>query len=479
MCALFRRISFQAKAWWVAAAFMVPLVVLLQFIWAGAAAQIAFAGLERQGVDYARPLLDLLQAAQGRRLAAVAAGADLPEWQTRVQAAFERVQARDAELGRRFGADKPFAALRQAHQALLAAPTAGSADETQLAHDRYVAAALALLGEVANGSQLVLDPDADTFHMMELSVARGPLQLENTARLLSLGVVVLKSRDLSAARREQMTRWSAVSDLIERDVENAYQRGIDADPALEAVFDMKGTDAAALAFEDSVRTQVLGAEPTGSAEAFQALGQAALRRQTDLVHKVLDRLDAGLQQRIDRVRTTLAAQLGASLLCILAAGYLMVSFYKVMTGGLQEVASHLSEISRGNLTTAPVPWGRDEAAHLMLALGEMQASLRRVVGCVLEASAQVQAASGRNLRGHARPVAPHRAVGRQPGRNGRQHRADCRHRAADGRDGGRRNGHRARQRRSGHARWRGHRPGGADHGGHQQLVQQDRRRSSL
>ncbi|HET7865221.1 MAG TPA: methyl-accepting chemotaxis protein, partial [Burkholderiaceae bacterium] len=229
---------------------------------------------------------------------------------------------------------------------------------------------------------------------MELSVTRGPLQLENTAGLLSLGVAALKSGEFGAARRELMTRWSAVSEFIDRDVENAYQRGVDADPALAGLVDMKGTDAAAEAFQHAVHTQVLGAETSGTAQAFQALGQDALQRQGDLVLKVLDRLDTGLQQRIDRVRRTLVMQLGASLLCILAAGYLMVSFYKVMMGGLQEVASHLNEVSRGNLTTAPTPWGRDEAARLMLTLRDMQTSLRRVVGCVLEASAQVQSASG-------------------------------------------------------------------------------------
>ncbi len=391
---LFRRISFQAKALWVTAAFLVPLVMLLQFVWEGAAAQVSFARSERQGVAYARPLLDLMRAAQGRRLAAVAGQAELPEWQAKVQAAFGQVQSRHLELGRLLGAEQAFAALRQAHDGLMSVPVAATADDTLLAHDGYVSAVLGVLGEVANGSQLVLDPDADTFHLMEMSVSRGPLQLENTARLLSLGTMVLKSGEFGTARREQMTRWSAVSDFIERDVENAYQRGVSAAPALAALFDMKGVDADALAFYEAVRKQVLGAALAGNAEEFQALGQQALKRQTEAVQKTLDSLDAGLQQRIERLRRTLAAQLGASLLCILVAGYLMVSFYKVMMGGLQEVASHLSEISRGNLTTSPMPWGRDEAAQLMLTLGEMQASLRRVVGCVLEASAQVQGASG-------------------------------------------------------------------------------------
>jgi len=64
-----------------------------------------------------------------------------------------------------------------------------------------------------------------------------------------------------------------------------------------------------------------------------------------------------------------------------------------MMGGLREVTVHLREITKGNLTTAPVPWGKDEAAELMTEMGLMQVSLRRVMHAVLESAAQVQVSS--------------------------------------------------------------------------------------
>jgi methyl-accepting chemotaxis protein len=108
---------------------------------------------------------------------------------------------------------------------------------------------------------------------------------------------------------------------------------------------------------------------------------------------VLTRLDARLQARIDRLQATLAWQTGIVVAFLLLAGYLVLSFYKVMMGGLHEAARHLDEISAGNLTTSPTPWGNDEAAQLMLTLRSMQTNLRRVVSTVLESSAQVQNSS--------------------------------------------------------------------------------------
>ncbi len=64
---------------------------------------------------------------------------------------------------------------------------------------------------------------------------------------------------------------------------------------------------------------------------------------------------------------------------MLLALYLFVCFYRVMEGGLAETRRHLHAMTQGDLTTAPVPWGRDEAADLMLDLREMQQSLVRMV----------------------------------------------------------------------------------------------------
>jgi len=107
----------------------------------------------------------------------------------------------------------------------------------------------------------------------------------------------------------------------------------------------------------------------------------------------MDRLDKQLQARVQRLKLTLAEELALSVFFVALAAYLLMSFYKVMMGGLQEVGEHLKQITQGNLTTAPTPWGRDEAAALMTTMGEMQTSLRRVVSSVLQSSSQVQNAS--------------------------------------------------------------------------------------
>jgi methyl-accepting chemotaxis protein len=390
---LLRRLGFKAKAAWILLAMLVPLVLLLQFVVSGTNDQVDFATAERQGLTYARPLLDLLKAAQGRRRAAAAQSPDLPDAQAQVKAAFALVQARQAALGTAFGTEKDFAALAALDQQLQQQPLAGNPDATFKLHTAYTTAALGLLRSVANGSNLMLDPDLDTFHLMNVSVLRGPLQLENTAKLRGLGTLVLQSQDLSPARQGQLVVWMSLWDFIDGDVESSYRLAIGNVPELAAQFDMKGTDAASDAFKAVIQTDFMAGPLAGDAAGFLALGNAAVDKQSELIGKVMDRLDVRLQQRIEGLHRQLAVQLGVTALFLSLAAYLMLAFYKVMMGGLNEVNAHLEQMTAGNLTIAPVPWGNDEAASLMTSLGRMQASLRQVVSAVLASSAQVHTSS--------------------------------------------------------------------------------------
>ena len=97
-----------------------------------------------------------------------------------------------------------------------------------------------------------------------------------------------------------------------------------------------------------------------------------------------------LQQDVRRQ----TAWMGTVIAIVLAvAGYLFLSFYRVMEGGLAETRRHLRAMTAGDLTTSPSPWGRDEAAQLMLELRAMQDSLRQMVLRVRRSSTEIVHAS--------------------------------------------------------------------------------------
>ena len=96
--------------------------------------------------------------------------------------------------------------------------------------------------------------------------------------------------------------------------------------------------------------------------------------------------------RAERVQS-LVLNTGIIITSVLIAGYLFLSFYRVMDGGLKETRRHLRAMTSGDLTTSPNPWGRDEAAQLMLELSNMQESLRQMVAGVRHSSDTIVHAS--------------------------------------------------------------------------------------
>ncbi|MEX8494841.1 methyl-accepting chemotaxis protein [Sphaerotilus sp.] len=389
----FRQSSFKAKAAVIALVFLIPLTFSLTLIWTDSGQAIAVAQSERQGLVYLRPLLAFIQEAQARRHAAVLTPAELPAWQQRLSATTEQIAHQHHASGALFNDQKTYEVFQQQQQALQQTPVAASQDDTFQAHSDLILAALKLIATITDGSQLSLDPDLDTFHMMNVAVLRGPRQTENTAKISAMGQLMLTNADSGTTRYRQMTQWTAVQKILDDDVEASYQAGIGSDPPTDHLFDMKGTDDAFDAFMSAVREQIMEGQPQGEISTYARLGDAIAVKQNTLNGQILEELDRRLQARIDRLSSARTLQLGISALFVAMALYLMLAFYRVMTGGLNEVAGHLKEISKGNLTTAPRPWGTDEAAQLMMSLREMQASLRRTVGVVIDSATQVQTSS--------------------------------------------------------------------------------------
>jgi methyl-accepting chemotaxis protein len=390
----FRQTSFSGKASAIAIAFVLPLVVLLAFLWSEASGNIASTQAERDGVAYARPLLKLIRAGQNRRTAATLGTAEVGTWQQQTEDAFKELEAREQTFGPAFHTKEAFDELKKRHEVLLKTSVLPSASGTFQIHADYLAAALKLLTTMVDSSGLSLDPALDTFHMMNVALLRGPMQTENTAKIATFGALILKSQDLNPLRHDALVQWAAVQRFLDSDVEASYQAGVGETPEKAKRYDMEGTDAAFDTFMEAVKTRVLGGELQGPAESYLALGEKVQSKQNELNGEILKHLDIALQARIDAWRHTFTWQLTLSLTFVAIAGYLMLAFYKVMMGGLEEVASHLREIAQGNLGTAPQPWGSDEAAELMTEMREMQISLRRIVGEVLNGAASVHNASG-------------------------------------------------------------------------------------
>ena len=354
--------------------------------------QIETATKEMSGTAYAEAAVSLTKAAQERRRKLDAGGKE-SEANEAVRVAFGILKELQELHGREFGTAEKFSSVQERHEALLRAVSSADIAERFARHSEFIHAVQALIGEVARGSQLLFDPEPASYYLMEMGVLRLPVQAENAAHMRGLGLLSLKFQELPPLRRDELTRGTAVEEFLEADIEATYEALQQLDAGLAEKLNMVEADAASAAQAQAVRDELLGASLGSGSDAFAAKANAAVGHLWRMQGVATAELKQLLQARIAAKRYALAGGFGVSAAFIALAGYLLLCQYKVIQAGFADVSRQLTAVAAGNLAMASRPRGSDEAAQLLLTLGDMQATLRRVIGEVLDGAHQVQTAS--------------------------------------------------------------------------------------
>jgi methyl-accepting chemotaxis protein len=363
---------------------LVPVVILLGQLYRSTAENISSTRLELQGLTYVNGVTDLIRELTALRTAAIAKSSDVTQRQKAVETAFVKVQQLERALSTTFGGETKdnFAALHKGVQSLLQEPVKASAIETYFAHVAASNAALDVLGDISDGSQLSLDPELHTYHLMNLAVIVGPQYGEYLSRLRDLSALAIDdAQDKAKSRhRQEVDRNVTLIGYVDPIYENSYAKGIESFASVAASMDMKGADSTRKAFLDAIEKQVMVDTPAGDSGATLGLANSALDKQSKLNEQVAKQLEVQLTERIDRISLALWQHFAIAGVFLLIAMYLLLSFYRVTKGGLELISSHLQELAEGDLRRRPVaPLGKDEAAMLIFDLHKVYDSMHDLI----------------------------------------------------------------------------------------------------
>ncbi|MDE2593896.1 MAG: methyl-accepting chemotaxis protein [Burkholderiales bacterium] len=378
---MFRRLRFQAKAWIITLVFMIPTLFLSWQYFGDKADAIGFSDKERVGIEYAKVLIPLLSEQ---------ASAQAPQ-----RPDLNALAKLQTAVGKDLGTDAAYQTLTQ---------TSGQTA------DKVRTALVNLLSTSTDGSNLTLDPDIDTYYLMDTTMFRLPVMLDLQAQL----------RDLAAAPATAATQRQAIEAMaVLRTQVDAVAVDLDKvlayNPEVKSQLDAQAGLQAARQFMQTVETGWLSAAPDKRQTApIAAAALASHQSLMGLNQQATQQLDSLIAARIGRLAQARTTTIIVTLLAFAAAGYLFLSFRRVLEGGLNEIAFHVDCIRKGDLTTTlPTPWGRDEAAFLMTSMQAMQTSLRNIVAQVRLASDGIVTGSheiaqgAQNLSGRTEDAAAH------------------------------------------------------------------------
>jgi methyl-accepting chemotaxis protein len=394
--------------------FGLPIPVMLLFTIRGIGSDIRTAQLEQAGSAYLAPLEALRVRLLRHRLLAARAGASaesakgpLTAEQARIDeamAALEEVQARygsklqvtDEGLGRRGRGHVQVATMRHEWNDLkerLPLLPAGEADDRHL---ELIADVRTLAAHIGDTSNLILDPDLDSSHLLDVALRGLPLLEDSLQQVAGLAQRLLEKRRLSQDDRVQLGDFvdQVQSAGLDRVLASA-RRSLEEDAGVNGPSASLQREIPPLLDEVAravggylALTRMLAAAeiPDVRPEDYAASEDLALSATARLRTAAAGELQALLGRRIASLRWSRWMWLLFTSLAVVASGALAVPMTRGITRRLNEAVRVAHAIARGDLTVGIERTSEDEVGQLLDAMLQMTANLSGTLAEVREGS---------------------------------------------------------------------------------------------
>jgi methyl-accepting chemotaxis protein len=397
--ALIRNLSYTAR-FAIIGLLILPLVLMVGFSTREITATATdFRARERLGVSYLEASWKLLDALTARRTLAIAKASGLdalePDVESMTQAVNDAIKAL-TELQPGLGVELRVAeasGIEQDWQGLLAKGAEATPDQLMADHSALIARVLALIAAVGDHSNLILDPDLDTYYLMDAVVVRGPQLLDNASRAAAFALMYLAQDAAagSAARFALIDSLNYDATLLKPSHEayiGSLGRAVEYNSVLAERLNAlgEGYSAQVKALTRLLDGLLANARPGRSDPAFRlnparvvetALASAlALDDSMAAASKALDEL---LAERVAATRQRVWMIQGTALLALLLLAYFCLVFYvsfRFSVSGLNWVSQRLAE---GDLTAYLRDTAPDELSQAGRKLRESCSQLRPIL----------------------------------------------------------------------------------------------------
>ncbi|NBV25649.1 MAG: methyl-accepting chemotaxis protein, partial [Proteobacteria bacterium] len=231
----FHQLSVAQKLALICLLFLMPDGVMLYFVITGFHGHIRFAEWEQKGNEYQRPLMELLYrlpqhaelAGRVRRGEAQAGGA-LGRKQAEIDAAFDslaQVEARlgaalqftDEGLAKRKREHLRVATVRREWDNLKVGLAQVTPEHAAAQHRHLVADMRAMITHVGDLSNLILDPDLDSYYLMDVTLLALPQMQQRLGEVVEYGAAALERPGMSMTHRQQLAIFADLLREVDAD----------------------------------------------------------------------------------------------------------------------------------------------------------------------------------------------------------------------------------------------------------------------
>jgi methyl-accepting chemotaxis protein len=362
---------------------LIPLAVLVYDFTRTSETNIRFAEKEILGVEYLRPLRRLLEdVAAHRDQPVLAPGAGPLAAARAVDTDLQALAEVDRRLGRELGTADLVPALAKGWEELRDQAAQGrlSAPARFAGHGALLNQVYALIRHVGDSSNLILDPDLDSYYLMEAVVVSLPEALQSVGQLRVLGVEAARRGSATAPERAQLGQLADGERRRVQGLQRGFAVALQTRPALQAPVGkpaQEAFDALDELLGAAGRQIVAAPEPLTLAPVrFQETGTRAHDRLFSLYDRSLESLRGLLVARAGRLTGERNRRLLLSGILTLLA---LLSTLLIVRGIARQVGAisrTLGELGTGNVGVRAQVLSSDELGATAASLNAMLDNIR-------------------------------------------------------------------------------------------------------
>ncbi|WP_047258211.1 methyl-accepting chemotaxis protein [Chromobacterium subtsugae] len=400
---LMQRLSYPQRFAVIGLVFAIALLYLVYGLYRSNQDNIDSTAKERVGVVYMQPLAAALaQTQQIQELAVRAALGDaqarneLPAAAQQLQAGWQALQDSNSRLGTELASDAAWKDAAAAWDKLKTAPS-GSAEQWIAAYGNLSDKLNNLIGAISDNSNLTLDPDIDTYYLMDAATAKLTTLVSHLGEANAVAALAAANHPLAPTQRDRLVELRPLIAEVNDGLAGDIAKAVAYNPSLKPDMATQADKLAAVlknqlpAIDDAVggKTGAAGLKVAGhSADAAQAVSA--------YIAAGLRQLDQLLQARIDRTanqrNTYIAIGVASMLLAIFLFQQLYLSITLQLGGEPLYVQQVVEQLAAGRLDTRIQLRDRDEIS-LLAAIRQMRNQLRETVAQLLDTARETYRAA--------------------------------------------------------------------------------------
>jgi methyl-accepting chemotaxis protein len=377
---------------------LIPLTVTMYYLVVELNKGYDFAYDERTGVEYNLALHAVMTAVDEHRRLVVLGDGQAKAAESKVDQKIAEMDKVNLRLGSKLEASVDWEKLKQhwtevkASEATLSSEQSGNEDAFLLEEGA------ALISHIGDTSKLILDPDLDSYYLMDATVIRLPQLSKQIGDLRDRGKLLADKKTLSREELAELTGQATEIQIAVNAIASGYSIIVKQNPPLKANLEQtleqfqKDADKFLFALQESYITY---GEVTGTYEQFAEASQAAIIATNNLYITDAEQLDGLILTRQNHFSQVKMFVISIVVVLILIVCYMFIGFYSSIMRAIRLLLHSTTEVSKGRLQTRMPIATRDEMKSAAESFNHMVSEMRALIGA---SSRNAEQAAGTSAR---------------------------------------------------------------------------------